>query len=257
MIRTLADDEVDVVGTVLGLARLHQGDGAYLVAWDGQEPMGHVHLARSDPPELQDLEVREATGDAASRRRSSPPRSRLCRSAAPRACASTVSVDNHGARALYESLGYARRRGSRRAAWSGHVQLRTGPDRGRRHARSRWRSRLDCVRARSAGRPPVGARRRDEVDVDAVRRGEREEADELGGAPQPDEPPWRCGADSTSWVTWLRAARSTTAVTTSSAVSSVDRGPHVGGDAARARRAARRVGSSARPRRRARPRGSS
>jgi len=44
VIRELGDDEVDVVGAVLGLARLHQGDGAYLVAWDGTEPMGHLHV---------------------------------------------------------------------------------------------------------------------------------------------------------------------------------------------------------------------
>ena len=38
VIRALSTDEVEVVGTVLGLARLHQGDGEYLVAWDGPTP---------------------------------------------------------------------------------------------------------------------------------------------------------------------------------------------------------------------------
>ena len=46
------------MASVLGLARLHQGDGYYLVAWGGDEPLGHAHIALTDPPELQDVEVR-------------------------------------------------------------------------------------------------------------------------------------------------------------------------------------------------------
>jgi ribosomal protein S18 acetylase RimI-like enzyme len=57
-IRPLAPSEVDVVGAALGLARLRQGDGFYLVAWETDEPVGHLHLALSDPPELQDVQVR-------------------------------------------------------------------------------------------------------------------------------------------------------------------------------------------------------
>ena len=51
-IRELAPDEVERVGAVLGLARLGQGDGYYLVAWEDEEPVGHAHLALTDPPEL-------------------------------------------------------------------------------------------------------------------------------------------------------------------------------------------------------------
>ena len=58
-VRPLAPEQVDRVAEVLGLARLDQGDGFYLVAWDGEQPAGHAHLALSDPPELQDVEVRE------------------------------------------------------------------------------------------------------------------------------------------------------------------------------------------------------
>ena len=43
---------------VLGLARLDQGDGFYLVAWERGEPLGHAHLALTDPPKLQDVSVR-------------------------------------------------------------------------------------------------------------------------------------------------------------------------------------------------------
>ncbi|MDX6302769.1 MAG: hypothetical protein QOF53_3983 [Nocardioidaceae bacterium] len=59
-IRSLTPEEVGVVADVLGLARLYQGDGAYLVAWAGGAPLGHMHLAFTEPPELQDLEVRES-----------------------------------------------------------------------------------------------------------------------------------------------------------------------------------------------------
>ena len=57
-IRPLMLSEIDAVASVLGLARLYQGDGFYLVAWGGDEPLGHVHLALTDPPELQDVYVR-------------------------------------------------------------------------------------------------------------------------------------------------------------------------------------------------------
>jgi GNAT superfamily N-acetyltransferase len=54
----LTDDEVDRVEVVLGLARLYQGNGFYLVAWENEEALGHAYLALSDPPELQDMQVR-------------------------------------------------------------------------------------------------------------------------------------------------------------------------------------------------------
>ena len=56
-IRPLAAGEVEKVTAVLGLARLHQGDGVYFIAWEGDEALGHLHLALIDPPELQDVEV--------------------------------------------------------------------------------------------------------------------------------------------------------------------------------------------------------
>ena len=59
-IRKLEDSDVEFVTPALGLARLYQGDGHYLVAWRGKEPLGHVYLALSDPPELQDVSVRPA-----------------------------------------------------------------------------------------------------------------------------------------------------------------------------------------------------
>jgi ribosomal protein S18 acetylase RimI-like enzyme len=58
VVRRLADDEVERVGAVLGLARLYQGNGFYLVAWENEQPLGHAYLALTDPPELQDVQVR-------------------------------------------------------------------------------------------------------------------------------------------------------------------------------------------------------
>jgi ribosomal protein S18 acetylase RimI-like enzyme len=57
-IRRLADIEIESVAAVLGLARLYQGDGFYLVAWQGEAPLGHAYLALTNPPELQDVAVR-------------------------------------------------------------------------------------------------------------------------------------------------------------------------------------------------------
>ena len=57
-IRPLADNEVDRVGAVLGLARLYQGNGFYLVAWQDEEPLGHAYIALTDPAELEDVSVR-------------------------------------------------------------------------------------------------------------------------------------------------------------------------------------------------------
>ena len=105
-IRQLAADEVERVGAVLGLARLDQGNGFYLVAWADDEPLGHAHLALTDPPELQDVEVR-----AEYRRRGIA--SALTTSAEEAALARGfgrltlhVSLGNDPAKALYRGLGY-------------------------------------------------------------------------------------------------------------------------------------------------------
>lgn len=105
-IRELAPDEIERVGAVLGLARLEQGDGFYLVAWEEDEPLGHAHLALTDPPELQDVSVRPehrrrgvatALAEAAERAVVARGFARLRLS---------FSVDNVAARALYRQLGY-------------------------------------------------------------------------------------------------------------------------------------------------------
>jgi ribosomal protein S18 acetylase RimI-like enzyme len=125
-IRPLSPGDVERVGSVLGLARLHQGNGFYLVAWERDEPLGHAHLALTDPPELQDVEVRPAD-----RRRGVA--SALTAAAEREAVARgferlriTVSVENEAAQALYEACGYAECGVAPRRV-RGTIHIRTGP----------------------------------------------------------------------------------------------------------------------------------
>jgi GNAT superfamily N-acetyltransferase len=126
VIRWLEPHDATNVGSVLGLARLFQGNGDYLVDWDDGEPRGHAYVAWSDPPELQDLEVRTeyrrcgvataliAAAETACRRRDAS----LLRV--------TVSAHNDTASALYRSLGYVDA-GVEPYRVSGTIELRLGP----------------------------------------------------------------------------------------------------------------------------------
>ena len=125
-VRPLTPQQVDRVAAVLGLARLDQGDGFYLVAWDGDRPAGHAHLALTEPPELQDVEV-----SASYRRRGVG--SALTAAAEAEAqkrgfdrLRVTVSVDNAAAQALYRTLGYGDT-GMPPRRVLGTVMIRTGP----------------------------------------------------------------------------------------------------------------------------------
>jgi len=126
MIRWLEPDEVARVGSVLGLARLFQGNGDYLVEWNGTEPRGHAHLAWTDPPELQDVEVREGCRRRGVARSLIAAAESACRRRGCTRLRVTVSVDNDRARALYESLGFTDA-GVAPHRVSGTIQLRTGP----------------------------------------------------------------------------------------------------------------------------------
>jgi len=126
--RLLDPDEVErVLATGLGLARLPlQGDDVYLVAWDGDEPVGHAHLKVADPPEVGDIEVlpehrRRGVGTALTR-------------AAERAAAErgydrlqlAVSVSEDGPQALYHRLGFVDA-GIPPRRVQGTIQIRSGP----------------------------------------------------------------------------------------------------------------------------------
>jgi ribosomal protein S18 acetylase RimI-like enzyme len=121
------EDTERVLAAGLGLARLAREDGSfYLVAWEGDEPVGHAHLALSEPPELQDVSVLPAhrrRGVATALTRAAE------REAAARGHAVltlTVGIGNDGAQALYRALGY-RDSGLPPMRVQGTVQIRTGP----------------------------------------------------------------------------------------------------------------------------------
>jgi ribosomal protein S18 acetylase RimI-like enzyme len=127
-VRPLRLEETErVLAAGLGLARLPRDDGSfYLVAWEGDEPVGHAHLALSDPPELQDVSVLPAH-----RRRGVA--TELTRAAEREAAARghavltlTVGIANEGAQAAYRALGY-RDAGLPPLRVQGTVQIRTGP----------------------------------------------------------------------------------------------------------------------------------
>jgi ribosomal protein S18 acetylase RimI-like enzyme len=107
VVRPLEIEELAVAAERLPLNRLEQPGGEYLVAWEGSEPVGHAHLDwRSDPPELQDVFVREPL-----RRRGIG--AALCAVAerhvvkrGGRRIGLEVSEQDPAARALYEKLGY-------------------------------------------------------------------------------------------------------------------------------------------------------
>lgn len=111
---------------VLGLARLNQRDGFYLIAWERGTPVGHAYLALTDPPELQDVDVREEY-----RRRGVA--SALTTAVEAEALARgrdrlrvTVGVENAVAQALYRKLGYADAGVPPRRV-RGTILIRTGP----------------------------------------------------------------------------------------------------------------------------------
>jgi GNAT superfamily N-acetyltransferase len=125
-IRELSPTDIEQVATVLGLARLHQGDGFYVVAWEDDDPLGHAYLALTDPPELQDVEVRPEH-----RRRGVA--TALAETAeglaARRGCDHlrvTVSDANAAAQTLYSGLGYADI-GIPPRRVQGTIQIRSGP----------------------------------------------------------------------------------------------------------------------------------
>ena len=110
----------------MGLARLNQRDGFYLVAWERATPVGHAYLALTDPLELQDVDVREKY-----RRRGVASALTMAVEAEALARESdrlrvTVSVDNPAAQALYRKLGYADV-GLPPRRVRGTILIRTGP----------------------------------------------------------------------------------------------------------------------------------
>ncbi len=126
VVRELADDEFERVASVLPLARLHQGDGFYLVAWEDERPLGHAYVAVLHFPELQDVYVRPEH-----RRRGV---ASAITSAAEKKALSLgfdrirleVGEGNTTAQALYRSCGFTETGAPPRRV-KGTVLIRTGP----------------------------------------------------------------------------------------------------------------------------------
>jgi GNAT superfamily N-acetyltransferase len=124
-VRVLNLTETELVGDALGLARLHQGGGFYLVAWEGDEPIGHLHLALTDPPELQDLQV------ASGHRRRGVAKALIAEAeteAWSRGCNRmrvTFAIGNGAAQNLYSQCGYADA-GLEPKHVKGTIHIRTG-----------------------------------------------------------------------------------------------------------------------------------
>ena len=110
---------------VLGLSRLNQGDGFYLVAWEGREAVGHLHLALTDPPELQDVSVRAEYRRTGVARQLTAAAEREALDRGHRSLRLTVSVDNDIAQLVYRSLGFADS-GLPPKRVKGPVHIRTG-----------------------------------------------------------------------------------------------------------------------------------
>jgi ribosomal protein S18 acetylase RimI-like enzyme len=125
-IRHLGVEEEDVVGAVLGLSRLHQGDGDYLVAWQDDDPVGHAYLVLGDPPQLQDVSVRPAYRRRGIASALTAAAEREARAAGFDRLTLEVSAEGAAAQALYRRLGYADSGAAPRRV-CGTVILRAGP----------------------------------------------------------------------------------------------------------------------------------
>jgi GNAT superfamily N-acetyltransferase len=111
---------------VLGLARLHQGIGFYLVARQGDEPLGHVYLALTNPPEVHDVSVRPEHRRRGVASALIAAAERETRARGGDRLRIAVSIDNEAAQALYRALGYVDA-GVPPKRVQGTIVIRTGP----------------------------------------------------------------------------------------------------------------------------------
>ena len=113
-IRSLQPSDRELVDRHLPLSRLdqHDRDGStYLVAWDGEAPVGHAHIAwtktHAGAPELQDVFVLpERRREGIARRLTLAAEVEVRKRGFARISLSVSAEGNEAARSLYESLGY-------------------------------------------------------------------------------------------------------------------------------------------------------
>ena len=125
-IRPLDPEEIERVGAVLGLSRLGRGDGFYLVAWEEGEPLGHAHLALTEPPELQDVSVRPEHRRRGVATALTAAAEQECRARGFERLRLKVGVENEPALALYRRCGYGEI-GIPPERVRGTIVIRTGP----------------------------------------------------------------------------------------------------------------------------------
>jgi GNAT superfamily N-acetyltransferase len=125
-VRVLDESEVARVCEFLGLARLHQGDGRYFVAWIGDVAVGHAYLTRANPPNLQDVEVNEAYRRRGVARRLLDAAESAALAQGASSIILCVSAKSEGAQSLYRSLGFEDS-GRPPLEVRGTVHIRTGP----------------------------------------------------------------------------------------------------------------------------------
>jgi GNAT superfamily N-acetyltransferase len=107
-IRALGDGERERADAVLPLHRLDRPRSEYLVAWDGEAPVGHVCIEWAEPPELQDLWVlQERQGAGIGSALVAAVEDRVAGRGGTRLRLS-VSRDNERALRVYARLGYTR-----------------------------------------------------------------------------------------------------------------------------------------------------
>jgi GNAT superfamily N-acetyltransferase len=110
----LRPDDVELVDSRLPLNRLDQhaaGASTYLIAWDGEEPVGHAHLAWSGThlqlPEIQDMFVLPELRERGIGTTLVHAAEQAARDRGWGRMSLSVSRDgNPSARRLYEGLGY-------------------------------------------------------------------------------------------------------------------------------------------------------
>jgi GNAT superfamily N-acetyltransferase len=126
-VRVMTPEEVELVDRYLPLNRLDQPGAEFLIAWDGDEPVGHACVdSRDDPPQLQDVFVPEQHRRRGIATQLSRAAEELVRSRGYRSIALDVDVDSKPARALYERLGY-REAGTQARHVRGTIMLRGKP----------------------------------------------------------------------------------------------------------------------------------
>jgi GNAT superfamily N-acetyltransferase len=110
-VRELTPGELELVDSHLPLSRLG-GEQTYLIAWDGDRPVGHAHVAWVNTtlgvPEVQDVFVpeghrRQGIGSELTRAAE-----RLAAARGYERISLSFGIANDGARRLYERLDYRR-----------------------------------------------------------------------------------------------------------------------------------------------------